>query len=288
MSRQARARAVTEALKKISKNQPGHSFNELRVVVALERAVARLERHPRLKSHLIFKGGFVLLKTIETQRFTRDVDALAFEISKQDVPQHVLDALSQDLDDGVWFGDVQVKDLVDQGAYGGIRFDCAYQLGEPPHEVEKIKKLSRVHIDVGFGDELTEPPRKDEMSSILSIFDPISWKVYPFETILAEKLETVLSRASANSRAKDIYDLVLLFSRCSNASQVWNSIKATFDARGTAIPSSFFEAAKQIDLRQLRVSWPGLQLGEQELFDKYWLMLLGRLKDLDSQLIPRG
>src|ERR1700733_11370210 len=121
MNRQTKARAVTEALKKISKNQPGQTFNELRVIIALERAVARLERHSRLKTHLIFKGGFVLLKTIETHRFTRDVDALAFEISKQDVPQHVLDALSQDLDDGVWFGDIQVKDLIDQGAYGGIR-----------------------------------------------------------------------------------------------------------------------------------------------------------------------
>ena len=63
MTRQTKSRAVIEALKKISKDLPGQKFNELRVVIALERAVARLERYPKLKMHLIFKGGFVLLKT---------------------------------------------------------------------------------------------------------------------------------------------------------------------------------------------------------------------------------
>ena len=281
MTRQAKARAVTEALKKIVKDLPGQSFNELRVVIALERAVARLENHPKLKAHLIFKGGFVLLKTIETHRFTRDVDALASEISKVDVPLYVLNALSQDLGDGVWFGDIQVKDLIDQGAYGGIRFDCAYQLGDPPQEIEKIKKLSRVHIDIGFGDELNEPARKDEMSSIISGFDPISWKVYPFETILAEKLETIYSRGSANSRAKDVYDLVLLLKHCENQQHLRDSIGATFKTRGTPIPNSFFESAKKLDLRQLRVSWPGIQLGHQESFDRYWQELLECLKELD-------
>jgi len=147
--------------------------------------------------------------------------------------------------------------------------------------MEKIKKLSRVHVDIGFGDELTESPRKDKMSSIISSFDPISWKVYPFETILAEKLETIFSRASANSRAKDVCDLVLLFKRCENQRQLRESIEATIETRGTSIPKSFFESAKKLDLGQLRVSWPGVQLGDRESFDKYWQGLLGCLKELD-------
>ena len=54
-------------------------LSQIRIIVAIERAVARLEAIPRLRDHLLFKGGFVLLKTIESARFTRDLDALSFE-----------------------------------------------------------------------------------------------------------------------------------------------------------------------------------------------------------------
>ena len=97
------------------------------MIVALERAVARLEKHPKLSSHIIFKGGFVLFKTVDTTRFTRDVDALAIGISRQKVPEMVEAALNLDLNDGLWYGDLIVEDLVDQGPYGGFRFNCAFK-----------------------------------------------------------------------------------------------------------------------------------------------------------------
>jgi hypothetical protein len=285
VSRAVKARRVMQELKKISKTSNNLSLNELRVVIALERAVARLESHPRLKDHLIFKGGFVLLKTIETNRFTRDVDALAFEISKQDVPLHVSRALSLDLDDGLWFGDLQMEELVDQGPYGGLRFSCAYQIGDPPSEAEKVQKLSRFHLDIGFGDEIHELPRKGSMTSILSDYRPISWLVYPHETILAEKLETVFSRTSANSRSKDIYDLVLLFNSCTNRSALRLAIRTTFEHRKTTIPDSFFQTAKAFDLMQLMTSWKGVQIAQSKpLFDDIWEQFLAQLNRLDSKI----
>ena len=57
----------------------GLSVNDLRVILALERAVARIEAEPKLSKHLIFKGGFLLFKSVDTTRYTRDVDALVLE-----------------------------------------------------------------------------------------------------------------------------------------------------------------------------------------------------------------
>jgi hypothetical protein len=203
---------IMDALKKLSKSSKGSSINELRLILALERAVARLDHHQKLSRHIIFKGGFVLLKTINTFRFTRDVDALAIGLSRKHVPKLIEEALSIDLEDGLWFGDINTEDLVDQGPYGGYRFTAAFQIGIPESmEASKIKRLSRIHLDVGFGDPIEVVPKKQTMPSILKTEKPVSWSVYPFEYIFAEKLEALFSRGSSNSRAKDIYDMPLIF-----------------------------------------------------------------------------
>jgi predicted nucleotidyltransferase component of viral defense system len=274
---------IMQRIKKIARNVPGETVNELRVIFALERAVNRLEAHPQLSNHLIFKGGFVLLKTIETNRFTRDLDALAYEISKEDVPELVKSALAADLKDGVWFGDIVVEDLIDQGLYGGLRFDCAYQIGESPEQMNKIKKLSRVHIDIGFGDEMDREPARKTMSSIVLEMESISWLIYPLETIFAEKLETLFSRGSLNSRAKDVYDLQLIFNKVPDKKALLAAIHTTFQNRNTPVPASFYETACSFNLVTLRTSWAGVQLTETSTtFDQVWTSLLEILKILDT------
>mgnify|MGYP001593022326 FL=1 len=54
--------AVMKALKHLAAQDHARSINELRIVVALERAIARIENVPELSSHVVFKGGFVLFK----------------------------------------------------------------------------------------------------------------------------------------------------------------------------------------------------------------------------------
>lgn len=283
MSRAFEGRRVMDALKKLTKNSKGNSINELRMIIALERAVARLENHPRLSSHIVFKGGFVLLKTIDTSRFTRDVDALAIGVSRERVPEMVDRALKLDLHDGLWFGDLQTEDLVDQGSYGGYRFNCAFQIGDPPKEAGKIKKLSRIHIDVGFGDPVEQIPAKQEMISVLPDGKPISWSVYPLEYIFSEKLEALFSRGSANSRAKDVYDMPIIFQKCANKKKLRQAILRTFSHRSTALPDSFESGARSFDLSVLRSAWRSVELIEEiRSFDDAWDELLSCLITLDQ------
>jgi hypothetical protein len=132
---------INGSIQKLALTNPNLSTNRLRVVVALERAVARLQTQPKLADHLIFKGGFVLFKVMMNPRFTRDVDAIALDIHKSDIPDLVVAALETDLNDGLWFGDVQTEDLNDQGVYGGYRFSFAFQIGAAPDPLDVLTGL---------------------------------------------------------------------------------------------------------------------------------------------------
>jgi predicted nucleotidyltransferase component of viral defense system len=271
-------------LNKLSKAAKTLSVNDLRMVLALERVIARVENHEKLSKHFVFKGGFVLLKTVNSDRFTRDVDALAIGLSRKQVPDLVEGALSQDLQDGLWFGDVKTTDLINQGPHGGYTFNVAFTIGKAPSAKDpKIKKFSRIRIDVGFGDALESVPEKQSMPSILKNEEPVAWSVYPFEFIFAEKMEASFSRGSNNSRAKDIYDMQLIFGRIKDRKLLRKAIQKTFENRKTPIPESFLSTAQEFELAVLQKAWGSVELSASgESFDVVWGKFLAVLRSLES------
>lgn len=285
MSRESQAKVIRSSIIKMVKSDNSLDANEIRVILSLERIVARLSNDPRLDKHLIYKGGFVLLKTLNSNRFTRDLDALGFNIEKELVEKLVPSSLDVDLNDGFWFGDVQVESLDSQGEYGALRFNCAFQIGDPPEKIEVIKKLSRLHFDVGFGDAIPDDLKKSPMSSLLGYETQVSWYVYPPEFIFSEKLQTFISRASANSRSKDIHDLSILFEQC-DSQKLTYAIQETFARRDTAIPKSFLKFTENMDTNILQKSWNSVKLtNESSNFEDTWRLLAKHLKKLDESLI---
>ena len=276
-----KAKEVKRRLKQLAAEESQYHINELRVIVALERAIARIEQYKDLKNNIIFKGGFVLLKIAGSARFTRDADALAINIDKEKLKDIVCEALAQDIDDGLWFGDINVEDLQDQSEYGSYRFNCAYQIGEP--DMNKIHKLSRVHIDVGFSDKLKTIPAKDIMPSLIQHEMPVSWRVYPIEYIFAEKLQTLFDRGSTNSRANDIYDIVYLKFQSMDEQKLMQAIGETFNNRNTYMPNSFSDEIKSLDTTFLRAAWPGIRvIGNKVDFEDVWKGLIKVLQDIDA------
>ena len=179
------------------------------------------------------------------------------------------------MDDGFWFGDIKIKQMDEQGEYGAFRFDCAYQIGEP--EIHKIPKLSRIHFDVGFGDKIPSKIKQIQSDSILPGEDKLSWKVYPPEYIFSEKLQTLVIRSSANSRAKDLYDMVILIKFCTNKSALKNAIIGTFKNRKTDLPNSFYDFADNLNLRQIEMAWKTVELSKlNQEFHVVW----SQLKDI--------
>lgn len=203
-------------------------------------------------------------------------------ISKEKLKELICKVLIEEFDDGLWFGDVKVQDLSNQGEYGAYRFDCAFHIGEP--DLKKLKKYSRIHIDVNFSDRLPAKPPNQQLQSLLENESDITWKVYPIEYIIAEKVQIVFDRGSANSRAKDLYDLNHLLSSATQRKELIEAIRTTFRNRNTQLPSSFVEAAKGIDKTILKGAWPGIEVpGEKMEFDEAWDLLMKQLTDLDKQ-----
>src|SRR4029078_4900782 len=108
------------------------------------------------------------------------------------------------------------------------------------------KMKDKIHVDVGIGD-IVEPQNKE-----IKLFkyrgkpffeESISLLVYPIETIFAEKLETVLSKGSRNSRMKDFHDLILLLRDTSlkDSKKLHEDVRKTFENRGTALKSLDFD-----------------------------------------------
>ncbi|MGK2966619.1 MAG: nucleotidyl transferase AbiEii/AbiGii toxin family protein [Tepidiformaceae bacterium] len=95
----------------------------------------------------------------------------------------------------------------------------------------------RLHIDVGFGDAVTPEPAVVSFPTLLDFPAP-EVRVYPPETVVAEKFEAMVDLGIANTRMKDFYDIWLLadaiaFERPGLAS----AVRATFLRRGTPLPT---------------------------------------------------
>jgi hypothetical protein len=126
------------------------------------------------------------------------------------------------------------------------------------------KLKEHLEIDIGFGDVVgqVQLPVKLMRGLGRAIFeDEISLFVYPAESILAEKLQTVVFRADKNSRMKDYYDIFrLLNSSVLSKEKVTSAIGVTFEHRQTNIgllPLRFSEA----EFDQLQKYWSAFHRG---------------------------
>lgn len=240
--------------------------NRLRALFALERLVARLESNEELSKCLAFKGGFVLVKTIETDRFTRDLDASAHNISQNLAQNLILEAVLADLKDGILFGDPLLSEIETTGDYSGLRIDLCFQLDVKNLDEQKMAKLPRIHLDISFGKGLPVTIPKVEMESVTEEDQfKVIWSIYPLEFIFAEKLQTLVIRGNANSRAKDVYDMSKLAQSLAEKSVVMKAIKNVFTERKTDLPKDLGVFVSNLDTLVLRSAWKSVLFKEIEV-----------------------
>lgn len=94
-----------------------------------------------------------------------------------------------------------------------------------------------IQVDIGFGDAVTPAPHEIEYPSLIGMPAP-KLKAYPPETVVAEKLEALVSLGVANSRMKDFYDLWAISRTFAfDGLVLTKAIRATFERRGTTLPT---------------------------------------------------
>ena len=231
------AASVLARLKNLAKAK-GLVYNEVLVRYAIERVLKRLELSP-YASKCILKGGsmFIIWNGGFSFRPTMDAD-IEFRgdgspASLERVFREVC-AMPGVEEDGVAIdaGTVSAFPIREDDQYGGVRVTMMAKIGSVRVPVQ---------VDVGIGDAITPRARSCDFPVMLDHSAP-RLKVYPRETVVAEKFQTIVQRGFANSRMKDYYDLW----RLSSDSQVDRAVaklavERTFERRKTELPISLPE-----------------------------------------------
>ena len=213
----------------------GEDFNALLSRFAGERLLYRVGVSS-YRENLLLKGAalFAVWDTVP-RRPTRDVDFLGIG---QAAPDH-LAAMFRHLcaiecpEDGLQFDaqSVEVLPIRAEEFYGGHRVRLQAYL-------EKAR--IRLQVDIGFGDAVTPGPRESEYPTLLpQILPAPRLKMYPPETVVAEKWQAMVELGLANSRMKDFYDVWLLSRHLEFEGEVLaQAVSATFERRKTSLPET--------------------------------------------------
>ncbi len=206
-------------------------FNLVLTRYALERLLYRLSVSAQA-DHFLLKGALLFDLWFDfPHRPTRDADLLGYGSSE--IP-HV-EAAFRDIcavgpDDGMRFqtDSVHALEIRKEANYSGVRVTLIGLLdGARCH----------VQVDVGFGDAVTPGPEVVSYPVMLPDMPPPKLRAYPRYTVVAEKLEALVSLGIANSRMKDFFDLWVLSRHTDfDGALLCKAICATFERRGTPLP----------------------------------------------------
>lgn len=187
-----------EKSKKLAKDS-GLTQLELYQRFMFERILERISVS-KYNENFILKGGLLLSAMLGiNSRSTRDMDISikGIDVSQEKMLKILNEILSIDIDDKVKFEVVNITDIRADDEYGGNKY----------HLVGRLENLKvSLEIDISTGDEITP---KELNFEYISIFDnkKINIGTYNIETILSEKIETILRRGKYNTRMKDYYDV---------------------------------------------------------------------------------
>jgi Acetyltransferase (GNAT) family./Domain of unknown function (DUF1814). len=202
---------------------------------AMERLLERLSVSP-YKNDFILKGGMLLSSIVGVEeRMTRDIDATmrGHDMNLENVARIINEISSIDIGDGFTFEPGGATEIMEDSEYGGIRIPMTAS-------IERTKTTFK--IDVSTGDAIT--PNAVEHAYRLMFEDrSISLRSYNDETFLSEKLETILSLATQNTRMRDFYDIWALRAsgREINYALLGSALEATRTVRKSATTINDFE-----------------------------------------------
>lgn len=206
-------------IKNVAKQNGSDPITLLRIYM-MERFLERIT-YSKYKDDFIVKGGILVTSMIGiSMRSTMDIDTTIrnFDLTKEETTRIVNEIKDISLDDHIEFILNDVSDIMDNMEYPGIRI----------HMDAKLENLIvPIKIDISTGDVITPREVRYEYPLLLEDKSIQLWS-YNLETILAEKIQTILSRGLLNTRMRDFYDVTTLFDRY-NDSINYNDLSLAFD-----------------------------------------------------------
>lgn len=196
---------TSRQLKDLIRNRAKGNSDKSQLLIrnyAMERFLERVALS-KYKDNFILKGGMLVSAMVGLDnRATMDIDTTIrnFPLDCEYAKQIVEEIAATPIDDNIRFEIKDVSNIMDEAEYGGVRLSLDAFL-----DTTKIP----LKIDISTGDVIT-PAEITYHYKLMFEQRYISLWAYTLETVLAEKIETVLSRGVLNTRLRDFYDLYIL------------------------------------------------------------------------------
>ena len=188
----------------------------------------------KYRDKFIIKGGLLLSSIFGVDlRSTMDLDTTikGLSLDRETITKAIKEIINIDLDDNIKFEIENIKDIREEELYSGFEVNLKA-------EFDGLK--TNLMIDITTGDVITY---KEIEFKYNTIFDneTINIMTYNYETIIAEKFESIISRNIDNTRMKDYYDLYMF------VNLKWDDINKTVLRKAIINTSKVRETLDYID-----------------------------------------
>ena len=238
----------------------------------------------KYKDKFIIKGGLLLSSIFGVNlRSTMDLDTTikGLPLDKETITKVINEIISIDLDDNVKLEIENIKDIREEELYSGFEVNLKA-------DFDGLK--TNLMIDITTGDVITY---KEVEFKYNTLFDneTINIMTYNYETIIAEKFETIISRNIDNTRMKDYYDLYMF------VNLKWNDInketlrKAIINTSKARETLDYIDnASKYIELisddSRLKSLWNSYQNNYEYAKDIEFVDTINAIKVISEIIVP--
>ena len=221
------ARQLKDLIRNLSREKSADAQLLMRNYM-MERFLERISLS-EYRDKFILKGGMLVAVIVGLDvRSTVELGGtVKREKDNEKEVENVMSAIvSVPIDDGVKFQLKSISEIMDEAEYPGIRVSMTTTFDGV---------VTPLKIDISTGDAIT--PREVRYSFKLMLEDrSIDIWAYNLETVLAEKLETIITRTTTNTRMRDFYDIYILdqlHGNTLNRQTLYDALLATAKKRGT-------------------------------------------------------
>lgn len=194
-------KTATQLKAKIRNLSDGNSLKAQPLIrnYIMERFLERISLSD-YRDNLILKGGMLVSSIVGLEtRTTMDIDTTvqSLLVTMSEAKRIIEAIISVVLEDNVSFNIKKIEQIMEDFDYPGIRFILEASL-------DNLRQV--IKIDLSTNDVIT-PSAIVYQYRLMFEDRNISLKAYNLETLLGEKIETVISRGTANTRMRDFYDI---------------------------------------------------------------------------------
>ena len=238
----------------------------------------------KYKDQFIIKGGLLLSSIFGVNlRSTMDLDTTikGLPLDRETITKVINEIISINLDDNVKLEIENMKDIREEELYSGFEVNLKA-------EFDGLK--TNLMIDITTGDVITY---KEVEFKYSTLFDNeiINIMTYNYETIIAEKFESIISRNIDNTRMKDYYDLYMF------VNLKWNDInkdtlrKAIINTSKARETLDYIDnASKYIELisndERLKALWNSYQNNYEYAKDIEFVDTINAIKVISEIVVP--